>query len=256
MGGGIAGHSLQTHSGIDEGLHPLISIVQFLQLGTDLQRFLQGDVGGARHQLGNDVRLRVGKVQRPAHVPDRATGRHGAEGGNLGHMVGAVLAHDVVNDLLTALLTEIRIEIRHTHPFRVQKTLKNQGVFHGIHFGDVHTVGRDGACAGAAPRADGNPLLLGVADKIPDDEVVVYITHAADNADLVFQPVGVFLGLVGIPLPEAVIAKLPEIALVGVPLRHREGGQMVFVEGKFQIAAVGNFPGIFKGLGKSREQFS
>ena len=254
MGGRIPGHSLKASGGVNEGFHPRISIVHLLEPGADLQRFLQGDVGGARHQLGNDIRFRVGKVQRPAHVPDGAPGRHGAEGGNLGHMVGAILAHDVLDDLRAALLTEIRVEIRHTHPFRVQKPLENQGIFHGIHFGDVHTVGRDGARAGTAPRAHRNSLLLGVADKVPDNEIVVYITHAADDADLVFQPVGVFFWFIGIPLPEAVIAKLPEIALVGIPFRHREGGQMVFMKGKFQIAAVCNFYRIFKGLVKSREQ--
>ena len=255
MGGGIPGHSLQTHCRVNEGFHPFISIVQFLQLGADLHGLLQGDVGSARHQFRNHIGFGVGKIQRPAHVPDSAPGRHGAEGGNLGHMVGAVLAHDVLDDLRAALLTEIRIEIRHTHPFRVQKPLENQGVFHGVHFGDVHTVGRDGAGAGATARADWDSLLLGVADKVPDDEIVVYITHAADDADLVFQSVSIFLGFVGIPLPEPVIAKLPEIALVGIPWRHREGGQVIFVEGKFQIAAVGDFCRVFKGFRESREQF-
>ena len=212
-------------------------------------------MGRSGHQLGNRIGFRVGKIQRPAHVPDGAPGRHGAEGGNLGHMVGAILAHDVLDDLRAALLTEIRVEIRHTHPFRVQKPLENQGIFHGVHFGDVHTVGRDGACAGAAPRANGNPLLLGVADEVPDDEVVVYITHAADDTDLVFQSVSIFLGFVWVTLPEAVITKLPEVALVGVPFRHRKGGQVIFVKGEFQIAAVGNFRGIFKGFLQSGEQF-
>ena len=119
----------------------------------------------------------------------------------------------------------------------------------------MHTVGRDGACAGAAPRADRDALLLGVADEVPDDEVVVYITHAADDTDLVFQSVSIFPGLVGVALPEAVIAELSEIALVGVAFRHREGRQMIFVKGKFQIAPIGNFRGIFKGLVKPWEQF-
>ena len=255
MGGRIPGHSLKASGGVNEGFHPRISIVHLLEPGADLQRFLQGDVGGARHQLCNDIRFRVGKVQRPAHVPDGAPGRHGAEGGNLGHMVGAILAHNVLDDLRAALLTEIRIKIRHTHPFRIQKPLENQGIFHGIHFGDVHTVGRDGTRAGATPRADGNPLLLGVADEVPDNEVVVYITHATDHADLIFQSVSIFLGRIWVALPKTLIAQLPEVALVGIPFRHWECRQVVFVKGKFQITPLGNFRGVFKGLRQAREQF-
>ena len=207
------------------------------------------------NQLGHHIGFRIGKIQSTAHIPDGTLGSHGTEGSNLSHMVGAIFAHNVFNDLRAALLTEIRVEIRHTHPFRVQKPLENQGIFHGVHFGDVHTVGRDGARAGTTSGADRNPLLLGVADEVPDDEIIVYITHAADNADLIFQPVNIFLWLSRIPLPEAVIAKLPEVALVGVPFRHREGGQVIFVKGEFQIAPVGNFRGIFKGFLQSGEQF-
>ena len=211
-------------------------------------------MGGGGHQLGNHVRLGIGKVQRPAYVPDGAPGGHGAKGGDLGHMVGAILAHDVLNDLRPPLLTEIRIEIRHTHPFRVQKPLENQGVLHGVYFRDVHTVGRDGAGTGATAWADRDPLLLGIADKIPDNQVVVDITHGADDADLILQAVFIFLGLLGIPLLKALIAKLPEIALVGIARGHREGRQVVLVEGKFQVAPIGDLHRIFKGLREPRKQ--
>ena len=76
-------------------------------------------MGRAGNQLRHHVRLRVAEIQRPAHVPDDAPGSHGAEGGNLRHVIGAVLAHDVLDHLRAALLAKIRIKIRHAHPFRV-----------------------------------------------------------------------------------------------------------------------------------------
>ena len=118
----------------------------------------------------------------------------------------------------------------------------------------MHTVGRDGSGTGATAWADRDPLLLGIADKIPDNQVVVDITHGADDADLILQAVFIFLGLPGIPLLKALIAKLPEIALVGIARGHREGRQVVLVEGKFQIAPIGDLHRIFKGLREPRKQ--
>ena len=208
------------------------------------------------HKLGHHVGLGVGKVQGTANVPDGTPGSHGAEGSNLGNMVGAVFAHDVLYDLAPAFLAEVRIEIGHTDTFGIQEPFEDQGVLHGVHFGDVHAVGHDGGRAGATAGAYGDPLLFGIADEVPDDQIVVDIAHAADNADLVFQAVNVLLGRVFVAFLEAVIAQLPEIGFVGIALRYREGRQMVFVEGKFQIAAVGNFYRIFEGFAAVREQLA
>ena len=104
------------------------------------------------------------------------------------------------------------------------------------------------------PGPTGMPLTLGVVDKVPDDEVVVYITHPTDDADLIFQPLPVCFGRVRIPLGKALRAQLTEIFLVRIPLRHRVRGQMIFVEGKLQIAPLGNADGIFKGFLAAGEQ--
>ena len=48
--------------------------------------------------------------------------------------------------------------------------------------------------------------------------------------------------------------KLTEIFLVCIALRHGERGQMIFVEYKFQIAAVCNLHGVFKGFFTTGEQ--
>ena len=119
MGGGVAGHPLQAPGGVDELAHPLVAVIQLLQLGRNLQGLLQGNVGRGGNQLGHHIGFREGEVQRPTHIPDGAPGGHGAEGCNLCHVIRAILAHDVLDDLAPALLAEIRIKIRHAHPFRV-----------------------------------------------------------------------------------------------------------------------------------------
>ena len=120
----------------------------------------------------------------------------------------------------------------------------------------MHAVGHNGRCAGATARANRNALFLGVADKVPDNQVVVDIPHPADNPDFVFQPIPVLLGRILIAFPEALFAQLPEVLFIGIPLGNRERGQVVFVEGKLQIAALGNFYRIFKSLFAAREKLA
>ena len=255
VGGRVPGHSLQTHSRVDERFYPLVAVVHLLELGGNLHSLRQRQVerhGG--HQLGHHIRLRVGEVQRPANVPDGAPGGHGAEGDDLGDVIRAVFLHDVFHDLAPTLRAEIRIKIRHTHPFRVEKPLENEVILHGVDFRDVHTVCHNGSRTGTASRPHGNAVDLGVVDKVPDDEIVVYITHTADDADLIFQPLPVCFGRVRIPLGKALSAQLTEIFLVRIALRHRVRGQMIFVEGKFQIAPLGNADGVFKGFLAAGEQ--
>ena len=200
------------------------------------------------HSLGHHIGLGIAKIQSSAHIPDGTAGSHGAEGSDLGHMVGTVLFHDIVNNFAPAFLAEVRIEIGHANPLGIQKSLKNEGIFHGVNFRDVHTVGNDGSSTGATARTYGNARFLGITDEIPDDEIIIHIPHAANNIDLIFQTVNVCLGRILIALLKALIAELAEVFLVGIALRHRERGQMVLVEYKFQVAHIGNFNRILKSL--------
>ena len=258
MGGGVAGHALQTHGGVDELLHPLVAVVHFLQLGADLQCILQGDVEGGGHQLGDHVGLGVSKVQRAADVTDRATGRHGTEGGDLCHMVGTILTHDVLDDLAAAFLTEVRIEIGHGHALRVQESLENEGILHGIDFRDVHAVCHDGSRAGTTAGAHGDARLLGVADEVPDDQVIVDVSHAGNDANFIFQSLQIAFRGIFIPLLKAVHAELAEIFFVGITLRHGEGGQMILVKDELHIAHLGDLHRVGKGfvtVGEEASQF-
>ena len=254
VGGGIPGHPLQPHGGIHQFFHSGVPIVEFLETGGILQSGLEGHMGPGGHQLGHHIGFREGEVQRPAHIPDGAPGSHGAEGDDLCHPVGTILAVNIVDDLPPALLTEIRIEIGHTHPLRVQEPFEDQAVFHGIHFRNVDAVGNNGACSGTTARTHGNARLFCIVDKIPDDQVVVYITHRADDADFILHPLPVFLRFLRITLPEALITELAEVFLVGIALRHRVGGQVILMKGKLHIAHIGNFLGIGKGLVAAGEQ--
>ena len=254
MGGCVPGHTLKASGCINELFHPIVALIQLLQLGGHFQCVLQGNVGRGRNQLRNSIGFRIAEVERTAYIPDGTPGSHSTKGDNLGNMVSTIFPHHIVDDLLPAFLAEIGIKIRHTDPLRVQKPLKDQRILHGINFRDVQTIRSYGGRAGATAGSHRDPLLLCVANEIPDNQIVVYIPHAGDDINLIFQSVTIALGRVRVTLMKTVDAELPKIFLVGISLRNRERGQMVLMEGKFQITPLGDFPRIGKGFFTAREK--
>ena len=137
-------------------------------------------------------------------------------------MVGTIFAHDILNDLATALLAEVRIEVGHTDTLGVQESLKDQRVLHGVDFRNVHTIGHNRSRTGATAGTHRNSGFLGIADKVPDNEIVVHIAHTADDADLIFKSLHIAFRCLRITLPEAVHTELAEIFFIGIAFRHRE----------------------------------
>ena len=145
----------------------LVAVVQLPQLFGQLQSVLQGDMQApAGHLLGHGVHLGIGHVQHPAHIPDGGPGRHGAEGDDLGHMVVAVLAADIVHHLAPAGVAEVHVDIRHGHPLRVQEPLEIEAVLHGVDVRDMQAVGHHAAGGAAAARAHGDSRALGIVHEI------------------------------------------------------------------------------------------
>ena len=251
---GVAGHALEAARRVDELFDALVALDHRAQLRRDAQRLVERHVRRGGDLLGHGIRFGIRQVHDAADVADGGTGGHGAERHDLCHMVLAVFAHDVVDDLAAAELAEVRIEIRHAHALRVQKALEDEVILHGVHLGDVHAIGRDGAGTGAAPRPDRDALLLCPADEIRHNEIIVDIAHLLHDGHLVFQPLTVARRGTRVALTEALIAHAAEIRQRIAPVRRREGGQMIVVEFKFDLAAVGNALCVFQRLRQGGEE--
>ena len=189
VGGGITGHTLQLPCGVDKQANTLVGIVHLLKLGRCGKGFIQSNMGCLGNKLCHRIGFSIAEIQSSANITDRASCRHRTEGRNLGNMVRAVFAHNILDHFSSAFLAEVRIEVGHTDTFGVQKPLENEGVFHGINFRDVHTVCNNGSRAAATTGTNGDAVFLGVADEIPNDQIVVDIAHSANDADLVFKTV-------------------------------------------------------------------
>ena len=142
---------------------------------------VDGDADGGRDHLGDAVDLAVGHVERAAYVFDRGFGGHGVEGDDLGDLVAAVLAGDVVDDFAAAVHAEVDVDIGHRDALGVEEALEEELVLERIDVGDLHDVGDERSGGGATARAYGDILLAGVADKVPDDHEVAGKLHLFDD---------------------------------------------------------------------------
>ena len=249
VGGGVAGHALQSLRRVDELLDPAVVLVHLLELGRDLEGFGQGDVQGhGGHQLGHHVGFGIGEVQRPPHVPDGTPGGHGAEGDNLRHVVVAILFAHVVHHLAPAGVAEVHVDIGHGDAFGVQEPLEVEAIFHGVEVCDVEGIGHHGACGAAAAGSHRNAHALGVADKVRDNEKIVGKAHFLNHFNFIFQLLAVLRVLAPVALLKALVAELLQVREGRIALGQLKFRQVVFSEGEFHVAPRRNVHGVGKGF--------
>ena len=245
----MARHAFKGACRVDELFHLLVALVLFAQLARDAQCVVERDVRPCGDELGDDVAVGIAHIECASHIADNAARGHRAERDDLGDVIVAIFAADVVHDLAAARIAEVHVDIRHRHALGVQKALEEQAVFHRLDVCDRQAVRNDAARRAAAARTDGDTDALGVAHKVGDDQKVVDKAHALDHVLLVFELRALLVRPFAIALGEAVCAELFEVCERGVALRHLEFRQVVLAERKLQIAALGDLAGVLDRLG-------
>ena len=255
--GGVPGQALQTSGKVDDLGDAFVLFGKFAQFAAAGQSLVQRDVAvvlAAGDHLGDLVAQRVGIIQHAAYVADHASRLQRAEGHDLDHAVLTVLLRHVVDDLAAALVAEIHVDIRHADALRVQEALKKQLVFERIDVRYMQRIRDDGARAGAAPRSYGDPVRFRIVDKIPDDEEVIHVAHAADDAQLVVQAVSDLLRDDVVPVAQSLLAEAPQIGLARKALRHREMRQLGHAEFQLHLTAHGDLVRAFQRVQRIGEQ--
>jgi hypothetical protein len=79
---------------------------------------------------------------------------------------------DVVDDLAAAVHAEIDVDIGHGDALGIQEALEEQLVLQRIDIGDAERVGNERSGGRSAAGTDGNVVLFGVADEVPDDQEI------------------------------------------------------------------------------------
>ena len=139
VGAGVAGHALQLLGGVDELADGMVLVVVAAKVGAGLHGFVDGlDPEG--HLLGHVVDDRVGHSKGAPDVPEGGACAKGAEGDDLGDVLGAVLAGDVGDDFVPAVVLEIQVDIGHFLALDVEETFKYEAVLEGVDVGDAQAV--------------------------------------------------------------------------------------------------------------------
>ena len=147
-------------------------LLQLLERRVLLERLVERHVERRRNQLGDLVDVGERHVEHAADVADHGLRLHRAEGDDLGDVLAAVLAGDVVDHLAAAALAEVDVDVGQRHALGVEEALEDQVEVDRIDVGDPHAAGDQAAGRRAAARADRNALLARVADEVPDDQEV------------------------------------------------------------------------------------
>ena len=255
VGRAVAGHPLDLPRHIQQLADLGIGFIPLPQRTAELEGVLQRHIQLHGNHFGHRIHRGIGNIQRPAHIPNGATGRHGAEGNDLSHMVTAVFLHHIVDHFLAALVAEINVKIRHADALGVEEPLEQQVVPDGINSRDPHAVRRQTAGAAAAPRPHRQLNTLGIADKIIHDQIVVDIPHLLDDAHLILQPAHYrFLRILPVMAVQSLVTqslKVGEVVLSGGRIK---AGQLRMAKIEFHLTAAGNLLRAVKGIRQLREQ--
>ena len=134
--------------------------------------FSQRHVERRRNLLRDLVDVGERHFQHAADVAHHRLRLHRPEGDDLGDVLAAVLAGDVLDHLAAAPLAEVDVDVGQRHALGVEEALEDQIEVDRVDVGDPHAVGDQAAGGGAAAGADRDAALAGVADEVPDDQEV------------------------------------------------------------------------------------
>ena len=254
MRGRVAGHAFERTGDIDQAAGGFVPVIELLEGAREGESLVDSHVQSSRNLLGNLIRIGIADVEHAADVADGHSRRHRAEGNDLGNMVIAVEAVDIVNDFTAAVDAEVHIDIRHGDALGIEKALEEETVFDGIDVRDVQAVGNHTARRTAAPWPDGDAVAFGIADKIRHDEEVIHKPHFADHLELISK-LGTDFRSGRESFGKASFTEFTEIGIaVRLSGRELEAGQLVVAEFKIEIATIGYDKGIGKSLFLSGEE--
>ena len=258
VGRGVARDALQAARNVEQLGHPRVGPRQPGQFRFALQSLGDGHLELFGHQLGDAVGLGEAHAHGPAHVADDRLGLHGAEGGDLGHAVGAVLLGDVADDLHSAAFAKIHVDIRQADAFAVEKSLEEQIVGQGVQVGDAQGEGHQRPGRRAAPRSDRDALGFGPVDEVGHDQEIAGKTQFDDDLEFVFQALFVLLPVhrsrhFGQAFGEARAGEFGQLLLQGLARPRLVGRKIMLAQIERQVDLVRDHGGIGQRLGDMAE---
>ena len=250
---GVPGDALDLAREVDQLLDLGVRVVHLLELRRLDDGLVELDAELVGHGLGDPVDLAVAHAEHPADVADRGPREHRAEGDDLGDVVRAVLAADVVDDLVPPLVLEVHVDVGHRHAVGVEEALERQAVVDRVDRRDAEGVGHDRS-GGRAAAGGRDPLLAREAHEVRHDQEVAGVAHRDDHAQLVVEALLELRRDAAVAAHEARLALLAQPGLDRLAVGHREVRDAQLAEGQREVDHLGDAPGVADRLGLVREQ--
>ena len=142
MSGSVARHTLNTARHINKLLCFGAAFIEGFKLRRDFERAVNGNFQFVRYLLCNGIHCRIRQAENTANVAYRRARRKSSERYYLRHVVISVFLDNIIYDLLTSDIAKVNVKVGHTDPFGIEKTLKQQVIFHRVNSGYADAVGR------------------------------------------------------------------------------------------------------------------
>ena len=251
--GRIAGDALELARDLDELVDARVALDHLAKRRRDLERLVELDAELHRDGLGDAIHLAIPVAHDTTHVTDGRPRQHRAERDDLGDVVLAVLARDVVDDLVAPGVLEVHVDVGHRHAVRIEEALEGQSVEDGIDRRDSQRV-RDDRSRRRAAAGRGDALLAGEAREVGHDEEVGGVAHRDDDAELVVEALPQGVGHAAVASFEAALALGAQPRLDGVAVRDGEVREAQLTEGHREVRHLRDAAAVREGVGQVREE--
>ena len=198
----VADEPLQRTGGVDDLLGGLLGLVRDGELGAGLEGVLELHADRALgHHLRDPVDLPVRVAEHAPRVANDGAGQELSEGADPRDGIRPVLLGDVADDRVASTDREVGVDVRHALAPGVEEPLEEQPMLDRVEVGDAQRERDERAGRGATARADGDAVVTGPADVVPDDQEVAGEAHLVDDVELEAQP------LLGLGTPDLAVAR-------------------------------------------------
>ena len=212
-------------------------------------------------RAGDIIQFPRGQPQDLADFAHGGARREGREGDDVRDPIGSNVLFDVCHQLIAAFVPNVQVEVRAWSWLSRHEALEQQTVFQGIDRGDSQHEADQAARRGAAARANGDALLLGVPHHVLNDEEAACQLSFFDHRQLVGEPVphrdG--QGLVTrniVAVDGATFAFTPEFVGRLAARRRRILRRPLPSEPHFELALFGDDAGVRQCFGQIPEQLA
>ena len=108
-------------------------------------------------------------------------------------MIFAILLRHIFDYFASPFVTKIDIKVRHADALNIEKAFKKQTIFERVNIGNTQSIGGERRRSGTAARPYHYPFFSGIANKVPDDQIIVGKAHFNNDFQFNFQPLPVLL---------------------------------------------------------------